>query len=75
MPNYLTYVGLAYWIMDDGSYNKHKGNIILCTDSYTKEDVLFLISNLKDKFNLSCGLFKLGETSYRIRINKSSIPQ
>ena len=41
----------------------------------TKEDLLFLISIFKDKFNLSCGLFKLGETSYRIRINKSSIPQ
>ena len=53
MPNYLTSVGLAYWIMDDGSYNQHKGNIILCTDCYTKEDVLFLISILKDKFNLS----------------------
>jgi hypothetical protein len=75
MPNYLTSVGLAHWIMDDCSYNKHKGHIILCTDSYTKEDVLFLISILKDKFNLSCGLVKRTETSYRIRINKSSIPQ
>lgn len=43
MPKYLTSVGLAFWIMVDGSYNKHKGNIILCTDSYTKEEVLFLM--------------------------------
>lgn len=63
LPNYLTSVGLAYWIMDDGSYNKHKGYIILCTDSYTKDDVLFLIRILKDKFNLSCGLVKRSETS------------
>ena len=34
-PDYLTSVGLAFWIMDDGSYNKQNGNIILCTDSYT----------------------------------------
>lgn len=77
MSNYLTEVGLAFWIMDDGSYNKPNGNLILCTDSYTKDDVLFLISILKDKFDLSCGLVKLksDKESYRIRVNKSSMPQ
>ena len=54
----LTAVSLAYWIMDDGSYNKIKGCLILCTDSYSKEDVSRLISILKDKFNLSCGITK-----------------
>lgn len=44
--------------MDDGSYNKIKGCLILCTDSYSKEDVSRLISILKDKFNLSCGITK-----------------
>ena len=33
--------------MDDGSYNKIKKNLILCTDSYSKKDVLFLIEILK----------------------------
>lgn len=64
--------------MDDGSFNKTKGTIILCTDSYSKEDVLHLIFILTDKFNLSCGLIviqtKSGDIYYRIRINKSSIP-
>ena len=49
----LTPVSLAHWIMDDGSFNKSKGYLILCTDSYCKEDVLYLISILKTKFNLS----------------------
>lgn len=75
----LTPVGLAYWIMDDGSYNKLKQNIILCTDSYTKEDVERLIDVLRTKFNLSVGLVnyklnKQGHMTYRIRINKSSVP-
>ena len=75
----LTEIGLAFWIMDDGSYNKIKQNLILCTDSYSKEDVLKLINILKNKFNLSCGLVKTiknkqGKFKYRIRINKISIP-
>lgn len=66
--------------MDEWSFNKLKGNLILCTDSYSKEDVLQLIFILKNKFNLSCGIIdygtnKKGENSYRIRINKSSLPQ
>lgn len=75
----LTPISLAFWIMDDGSFNKIKGHLIICTDSYTKEDVLYLISILTNKFNLSCSLInykktKSGNNSYRIRINKSSIP-
>jgi hypothetical protein len=65
--------------MDDGSFNKLKGNLTLCTDSYSKEDVLHLIFILTNKFKLSCGIIdycknKKGLNSYRIRINKSSLP-
>jgi LAGLIDADG DNA endonuclease family len=73
----LTPVSLAYWIMDDGSFNKAKGYLVLCTDSFSKEEVLHLISILENKFNLSCALFELKTTknrAYRIRINKSSLP-
>jgi len=73
----LTPVSLAFWIMDDGSFNKIKGYVILCTDSYTKEDVVQLLFILSDKFKLSCALVELNKnnkTVYRIRINKSSVP-
>jgi len=71
----LTAVSLAFWIMDDGSFNKAKGYLTLCTDSYSKEDVLYLISILENKFNLSCGLIEhKKDKAYRIRINKSSLP-
>ena len=64
--------------MDDGSFNQIKHNLTLCTDSYSKEDVLFLIDILKSKFSLSCGLInysvnKQGDKTFRIRINKSSM--
>ena len=45
--------------MVDGSFNKSKGYLILCTDSFSKEDVLYLISILKTKFNISSALFML----------------
>ena len=56
---------------------KLKGNLVLFTDSYSKEDVLQLIFILTNKFNLSFGIISLnkkGKNSYRIRINKSSLP-
>jgi hypothetical protein len=63
--------------MDDGSFFKSKEQIILCTDSYSKEDVIRLIYILKNKFNLSCGLINYSKNKnilyYRIRINKSSM--
>ena len=43
--------------MDDGSFSKSKGYLILCTDSYSKENVLNLTSILETKFNLSSSLF------------------
>lgn len=61
--------------MGDGSFNQTKGNLVLFTDSYSKEDVLFLISILESKFNLSCGLIEYKkDRSYRIRINNFSLP-
>lgn len=61
--------------MDDGSFNKAKGYLTLCTDYYSKEDVIYLISILENKFNLSCGLIEYKkDKAYRIRINKSSLP-
>ena len=54
---------------------KLKGNLVLFTDSYSKEDVLQLIFILTNKFNISSGIISLnkkGKNSYRI--NKSSLP-
>ena len=45
--------------MDDGSFNKSKAYLILCTDSYSREDVLHLIYILKNKFNLSAVLVSI----------------
>lgn len=39
----LTPIGLAFWIMDDGTYNKKGKYLILCTDNFSHKEVLYLI--------------------------------
>ena len=65
----LTPLGLAHWIMQDGSYHKVSKGIALCTDSFKKEEVELLLSVLQTKFNLICTIQKSpSQNSNRFRI-------
>ena len=68
----LTPVGLAYWVMGDGIYIKGKG-VILCTDSYIKEDVELLAEVLSLQFGLRCTLHQRKANQYRIYIKANSM--
>lgn len=59
----LTNESLAYWYLDDGSIHIGYTNnsIILCTNNFTKNEVLFLSQLLKNKFNLSFNIYKTGK--------------
>jgi ubiquinol-cytochrome c reductase cytochrome b subunit len=48
----LTPRALALWIMDDGS--KDGSGILLHTNSFKYEEVLYLIKRLKEKYRLEC---------------------
>lgn len=48
----LTPIALAYWISGDGTYKKDRGQIIICTDNFTKKEVELLISILNEKFGI-----------------------
>lgn len=59
VENYLTPMSLAYWFMDDGGkwdYNKNSTNksIVLNTQSFTFEEVEYLVKGLRNKFQLNC---------------------
>lgn len=72
----LTPLGLAHWIMQDGSFHKVSKGIVLCTDSFTKEEVLLLIEVLQEKFNLKCTIQKAPNKSlnrFRIYISAKSM--
>ena len=70
--NMLTPVGLAHVIMGDGKALRH--GIVLCTDSYSLEDVVILMNVLLIKFRLDCTLRYHTQTQPRIYIKESSMP-
>jgi len=69
-------ISLAYWILDDGyfySYGRTK-TVLLCTESFTKEECIILQS-LLEKLNIKSTL-KIRDkfnNRYRIRISKTSM--
>jgi len=67
---------LAYWIGGDGTFEKSGGVTILCTDSFTVNEVELLRSISLDKFNIDSTLVSRGAglEQYRIRIAKESMP-
>ena len=73
----LTPLGLAHWIMQDGSYHKISKGVVLCTDSFKKEEVELLLSVLQTKFNLICIIQEAPSKTlnrFRIYISAKSLP-
>lgn len=70
----LTPVGLAHWIMSDGS--KQNLGLHLSVYAFTKEDVNLLIKVLELKFGLKCSIHNLSSIGDkpRIYIWKDSMP-
>jgi hypothetical protein len=71
----LTLRGLAQLIMGDGFF--YKGIIMLCTESFSKQEQELLINALHKNFGIQATLNKrissTGIKSYRIRISKRSM--
>lgn len=71
----LTPIALAHWIMGDGYFSE--GSLKLCTDNFSKDEVLSLIDILHVKFGINASINKRtnpdGEVKWRIRISKLSM--
>jgi hypothetical protein len=70
----LTALGLAYWISDDGGFDKSNNRVTLNTQSFTLAEVELLISVLSDKFGLNCTINK-NRKGFVIRIPSKSLPR
>jgi hypothetical protein len=68
----LTPVALAHIIMGDGSTERH--GIIVCTDSYSAQDVVRLMNALVIRYRLKCTLRYHTPTQPRIYISERSMP-
>lgn len=74
IADYLTPLGLAHWIMQDGSYQKGQG-IYLATNSFTYEECQFLANILTIKYKFKTSVIKSGHPKqWRISIWKESMP-
>lgn len=69
--DYLDYIVLAHWIMGDGS--KKNDGITQCTDNFTMEEVVQLISMQGHKFNISPTMHTEKNKYYRIYINGNDL--
>ena len=70
---FITPLGLASWIMQDGSRQKNQG-ITLATNSFTYEECIFLSKILTDKYNLKTSVIKAGHLGqWKISIWKQSM--
>lgn len=47
--DYIDPVSLAYWIMDDGYYDKSKKTVYLCTECYTSSEIKILCHVLEHR--------------------------
>ena len=62
----LTPIGLAHWIMGDGS--KHNLGLHLSVYAFSKKDVNLLINTLEIKFHLKCSIHNLSTIGHKPRI-------
>lgn len=75
IQDYMTPIGLAHWIMQDGS-RQNKQGISIATNSFTYKECVFLSNILKEKFDLKCTVVKTGtENQWRLSIWKESMPK
>ncbi len=73
IAEYITPLGLAHWIMQDGSRQVNQG-ISLATNSFTFEDCKFLSYILEEKYKLKCTVVKTGHLGqWRINVWKESM--
>jgi serine/threonine protein kinase len=68
IADYLTPLGLANWIMQEGSFQKGQG-IYIATNSFTYDECLFLASILNKKYKFKTSVVKSGyPNQWRISI-------
>lgn len=71
LENHFTEITLAFWIMGDRYWDIDSQTVCLCTESFTKAEVDFLIEILKNKLDLIAKKRKRKD-NYRIRFSSKS---
>ena len=69
----LTPIAIAHWIMGDGA--KLNKGLVLCTDSFTVQEVITLMNVLKIKYDINSTIQGFKNKKPRIYILKESMPK
>lgn len=69
--NSLTPIALAHWISGDGSVQRH--GLLICTDSFSIQDITLLINVLIIRYDLICTIQTRSKGQYRIYISEKSM--
>nr|YP_008475182.1 hypothetical protein [Candida labiduridarum]AGS44490.1 hypothetical protein [Candida labiduridarum] len=78
LPEYLNIspISLAHWLMGDGTYTS---SIILCSDTFSKDEVIKLINYLDKQYNIKSTILVIKYinnnkliTRYRVRVRANS---
>ena len=73
ISEFITPIGLAHWIMQDGSRQKNQG-LNIATNSFTYEDCVFLSEIIREKYGLKTSVVKAGYIDqWKISIWKQSM--
>lgn len=67
----LTPIALAHFIMGDGQ--KRDFGLVLCTDSFTIQEVVSLVNVLIIRYSLICKIREVNKGQYRIYISERSM--
>lgn len=72
IEEYIDPLALSIWIMDDGGWTNY--GVRISTNSFTLEEIEFLVKVLKDKYELNCTIQKIETVDqYSIYIKAESI--
>lgn len=69
----LTPIAIAHWIMGDGA--KLNKGLVLCTDSFTVQEVITLMNVLKIKYDINSSIQGIHNQRPRIYILQESMPK
>lgn len=69
--NLLSPLSLAVWYMDDGSFNRRYGTIVLCTNSFTLNEHAIIIEYFRDRFGIESKAEPRRNGQFVLRINAS----
>ncbi len=67
----LSALSLAVWYMDDGSRNRNRGTVVLCTNCFSYDEHVLMVDFFANRFNIEAKIEPRRNGQFALRINAS----